>query len=108
MSNTENISNYYDNLQNISSETNSQLEQRINLLSEDNQKNTNIYNDIIHKQKQQENEISEKEKLILTRNRMLQIEYDKNLYKKRIIYSLIAFILFLIGVVVIIGIKKSK
>ena len=37
-------------------------------------------------------EIEEKEKLLLTRSRMLQISQDRNAYKKKIIYSLIAVI----------------
>lgn len=37
-------------------------------------------------------EIEDKEKLLLTRSRMLQISQDRNAYKKKIIYSLIALI----------------
>jgi hypothetical protein len=37
-------------------------------------------------------EIEDKEKLLLTRSRMLQISQDRNAYKKKIIYSLIAVI----------------
>ena len=37
-------------------------------------------------------EIQEKEKLLLTRSRMLQIAQDRNSYKKKIIYTLIALI----------------
>jgi len=37
-------------------------------------------------------EIEDKEKLLLTRSRMLQISQDRNSYKKKIIYSLIALI----------------
>ena len=40
-------------------------------------------------------EIEDKEKLILTRSRMLQISQDRNSYKKKVIYSLIALILFI-------------
>jgi hypothetical protein len=38
------------------------------------------------------NEIEDKEKLLLTRARMLQISQDRNAYKKKIIYTLIALI----------------
>jgi len=37
-------------------------------------------------------EIEDKEKLLLTRSRMLQISQDRNAYKKKVIYSLIAVI----------------
>lgn len=50
------------------------------------------------RQKQQLNEIEEKNKLILTRSRMLQLSQEKNIYKKKIIYSLIA-IIFLILII---------
>jgi hypothetical protein len=43
-------------------------------------------------QLQQLKEIEDKEKLLLTRSRMLQISQDRNSYKKKIIYSLIAVI----------------
>ena len=45
------------------------------------------------RQKQQLLEIREKQKLILTRDRMLQITQERNVYKKKIIYTLIAFII---------------
>ena len=41
---------------------------------------------------QQLKEIEDKEKLLLTRSRMLQTAQDRNSYKKKIIYSLIALI----------------
>lgn len=50
------------------------------------------------RQKQQLNEIDEKNKLILTRSRMLQLSQEKNMYKKKIIYSLTA-IIFLILII---------
>ena len=53
-------------------------------------------NDELHKKQQiqlnQLKEIEDKEKLLLTRSRMLQISQDRNAYKKKIIYSLIALI----------------
>ena len=56
--------------------------------------------DLVHKQQIQLNQIKEiedKEKLLLTRSRMLQISQDRNAYKKKIIYSLIAaiFVIFI-------------
>jgi hypothetical protein len=47
------------------------------------------------RQIEQLKEIEDKEKLILTRSRMLQISQDRNSYKKKVIYSLIALILFI-------------
>ena len=46
-------------------------------------------------------EIEDKEKLLLTRSRMLQISQDRNSYKKKIIYSLIAviFLIFILTLV---------
>jgi hypothetical protein len=53
-------------------------------------------------QKEEVKEISDKEKLISTRTRMLQVVQTRNAYKKKIIYSLIALILFLfIGTIMI-------
>jgi Fe2+ transport system protein B len=58
--------------------------------------NLNTKNDeLLRKQQIQINqlkEIEDKEKLLLTRSRMLQISQDRNSYKKKIIYSLIAVI----------------
>lgn len=48
------------------------------------------------KQKQvygQSKEIEEKTKLLETRNRMLQLSIDRNIYKKKLIYSLLAVII---------------
>jgi hypothetical protein len=56
-------------------------------------------------------EIDDKEKLLLTRSRMLQIAQDRNSYKKKIIYTLIAliFALFIITLVVYVYfVKKNK
>ena len=50
---------------------------------------------------QQLKEIEDKEKLLLTRSRMLQIAQDRNSYKKKIIYTLIAtiFLIFILTIV---------
>ena len=65
-----------------------------------NTKNTQL----LQKQKIQLNqlqEIQDKEKLLLTRSRMLQISQDRNSYKKKVIYSLIAvvFAIFILSLV---------
>ena len=55
--------------------------------------NKNI--ELVEKQKikiNQLKEIEDKEKLLLTRARMLQISQDRNAYKKKIIYTFIAAI----------------
>ena len=61
--------------------------------------NINLKNqDILAKQQiqiDQLKEIEDKEKLLLTRSRMLQISQDRNSYKKKIIYSLLAVIFFI-------------
>jgi hypothetical protein len=47
------------------------------------------------RQQEQIQEIDEKTKLILTRSRMLQLSQEKNMYKKKIIYTLLSILLFL-------------
>jgi Fe2+ transport system protein B len=67
------------------------LQSQSNYISNINQKN----NVILDKQEIQLNqlkEIEDKEKLLLTRSRMLQIAQDRNSYKKKIIYTLLAII----------------
>ena len=75
------------------SEEEESLEESVNQIPLDDitQKN----NELLEKQKiemDQLKEIQEKEKLLLTRSRMLQIAQDRNSYKKKIIYTLIALI----------------
>jgi ATP-dependent Zn protease len=51
------------------------------------------------KQKQvygQSQEIDDKMKLLDTRNKMLQLSIDRNIYKKKVIYSLLSVILLLL------------
>jgi Flp pilus assembly protein TadB len=67
------------------------------LFAESNLSNIQVKNtELIKKQvrqQQQLRELEDKEKLILTRSRMLQIAQDRNAYKQKIIYSFIALIL---------------
>ena len=67
------------------------------LLAESNLANIQVKNTELLKkqvrQQQQLRELEDKEKLILTRSRMLQIAQDRNAYKQKIIYSFIALIL---------------
>jgi uncharacterized protein (DUF3084 family) len=54
---------------------------------------------ISEKQKQvygQSQEIEDKIKLLDTRNKMLQLSIDQNIYKKKVIYSLLSIIIALI------------
>jgi hypothetical protein len=56
-------------------------------------------NQLEGKQKQvfgQSQEIDDKLKLLETRNRMLQLSIERNVYKKKVIYSLLAVIVALI------------
>lgn len=48
------------------------------------------------RQKEQEAEIAEKAQLVLTRSRMLQLAEERNIYKKKIIYTLLAVILLIL------------
>jgi len=59
-------------------------------------------------QKEQLLEIQEKEKLLLTRSRMLQIVQDKNAFKKKIIYTLLSiiFIIFIISLALYVYFSK--
>ncbi len=68
------------------------LDLQNNSLTEIQEKNQEL-NEKRLRQIEQMKEIEEKEKLILTRSRMLQIAQERNSYKKKIIYSLIAAIL---------------
>jgi hypothetical protein len=80
----EYVNKYTDDLQ-------KDLSSQSNYLSNINQKNNIIANK--HEiQLNQLREIEDKEKLLLTRSRMLQIAQDRNTYKTKIIYTLIAII----------------
>jgi len=45
---------------------------------------------------EQEKAIVDKQRLLLTRSRMLQVSMDKNAYRTKIMYTLIAIILFIL------------
>ena len=86
--NTADITSYYDSLNksidSIKSDsllTDSDIEQK-NLQLLEKQR----------RQLEQQKEIEEKNKLILTRSRMLQLDQERNMYKKKIIYTMIAII----------------
>lgn len=66
-----------------------------------------LNNELLYKQKQQNLEIEEKMKLLNTRNRMLQLSYEENLYKKKILYILLSILLLIIVFGVIFMLKKK-
>jgi hypothetical protein len=57
----------------------------------------------------QAKKIQEKEKVLLTRSRMLQINQDRSSYRKKIIYSLLAiiFVIFIITIMIYIFFFKN-
>ena len=69
--------------------------QQMNLSLSDIETKNGAIREKQQRQIEQLKEIEDKEKLILTRSRMLQISQDRNSYKKKVIYSLIALILFI-------------
>jgi len=90
--NTQTITSYYDSLnQSIDSiKTDSLLTD-----SDIEQKNLQLL-EKQRRQLEQQKEIEEKNKLILTRSRMLQLAQERNMYKKKIIYTMIAIIFFIL------------
>jgi hypothetical protein len=95
------VDKYYSGLKNSSdNETKSldNLDKKNNFLL-DKQK---INNDLLL-------EISNKEKLLLTRSRMLQISQDRNSYKMKLVYTLIASAIAIsILIIVIYGIIRKR
>ena len=71
---------------------------------------TLLNTELVNKQIQQDFEIQEKEKLLYTRNRMLQLSYEENMFKKKILYCLLAILLLfvVIGVVGMLKVKNKK
>jgi hypothetical protein len=98
-----------DQINNYYSQINNNLQSQQMAIKALDQKN----DELINKQQIQINqmkEIQEKEKLLLTRSRMLQISQDRNEYKKKIIYSLIAviFAIFILTLVIyVLFVRKS-
>ncbi len=93
---TSDIGTYYTNLQN-------QIQDAINSSSGLDDDATQQMDDmdkqiLLRNERQQEQlkEIQEKQKLVLTRSRMLQIAQEKNIFKKKIIYTLLAIILIIL------------
>jgi hypothetical protein len=100
LSNTD-YATYTSDLNNLITASNANLSMVNNTYNNISAKNAELL-EKQNAQKEQVKEISDKEKLISTRTRMLQVVQTRNAYKKKIIYSLIALILFLfIGTIMI-------
>ena len=84
-------------------------ESQQNIISNSTYINTSLKETIVNKNQllmeknninlEQEKAIQDKQKLLLTRARMLQLSRDKNAYKLKIIYTLIAIILVIFTIV---------
>ena len=70
-------------------------------LDSDNSNDIALYNQLRTQNIEQQKEIDEKERLILTRNRMLQVAYDRNIFKKKILQTLIGIILAILALIVV-------
>ena len=83
-----------------------------------NEQNTALTNDVASKntllmekqqiQDSQMKEIENKEKLLLTRARMLQISQDRNSYKTKIVYALLAILIVIFIINLFIWSLKKK
>ena len=67
-----------------------------------------LNNDLIRRQEQQDLEIEEKKRLLETRNRMLQLSYEQNNYKKKLLLTLLSVILAVFVFLVVMIIKKGS
>lgn len=67
-----------------------------------------LNDELVNKQIQQNYEIEEKQKLLETRNRMLQLSYEENIYKKKMLYTLLSILLLFVVVGVVLMLKKKK
>ena len=88
------------------------IDQNVNLQNVGLSQLENKNQELLEKQEIQLNqlkEIQDKEKLLLTRSRMLQIAQDRNSYKKKIIYSLLALIfgIFILTIVMYVLFKRK-
>lgn len=82
MKDLEYIKNEILTTKNIINETSDQIEKKVDSLEE---KQKQVYG--------QTKEIEDKIKLLETRNKMLELSINRNLYKKKVIYSLFSVIL---------------
>ena len=101
MSNEQQVNNYYSTLQTSAEKINTTLlevEEKNSVLQEKETVQLQLLADI-----------ENKEKLLLTRSRMLQIAADRNKYKKQLIYtSICSAVAILILIIVIFTIIRKK
>ena len=57
---------------------------------------------------QQTLDIQDKSRIVLTRSRMLEIAQERNIFARKMFYSLVALIIFIIVVTLVIYTYKSK
>ena len=86
-------SRIYNNISNTQRSINNQMAQISLLQSELQGKNDQIFG--------QAEEIANKKKLLETRNRMLQLSIERNVYKKKVIYTLFSIILAILIIVLV-------
>jgi hypothetical protein len=105
----------YENITKLASADNTVL---IDKTTEIDQTNTTLTSDVTSKntllmekqqiQDSQMKEIENKEKLLLTRARMLQISQDRNSYKTKIVYALLAILIVIFIINLFIWSLKKK
>jgi len=93
-----------NNLKNMISQQKGNVNSIDNLIK---QKDKELYQKMM-KHKFQEHEIHYKKGLMATRNRMLQLSQEKNIYKTKVVYTLIASILLLVTIILATYINFSK
>ncbi len=76
------------------------LQKTIDLQKLDIQGMNDDIDDRLGRSMSQEREIEYKKNLILTRNRMLELSQEKNVYKKKIIYTLLSIFIFILIVLI--------
>ena len=110
------------NIQDAQKQVDQQLNQSLGLISNidknmrelgDNQneilnKQVDIINRNQKRQRIQEKLLKEKEALMRTRARMLQIAKENNVYKQKMIYTMISFIFAIFIAIIVIYINYSK
>lgn len=93
-----------NNLQRIINETDDQIrEQSRNL-----QLNEEDIKDREERALLQGQEIDNKRNLIMTRDRMLQLSHEKNIYKRKVIFTLISLIFLIIIIMIAVYVYNSK
>ncbi len=112
------LNNYTKNLvEGLENSANMTHQLKNNIVQQENniQKMENVIDDKnkelrlkIQRSMMQEKEIEYKKKLIATRNRMLQLSQEKNIYKTKVIYTLLAITILVVSVMLALYINFSK